>query len=380
MNENNQKRFVPVLMNIIRIVLGLVFLFSSVVKGVDPTGTAYRVQDYLQVYGWTFLLPYAMEITFLVIVSEFLLAVGFLFRLFIRTAAKAMLLMLLFFLVVTWLDARYNMVPDCGCFGDAIKLTNMETFYKNIVLLFLNIVFLWGSKKDEKRTTSKFRQVILLFLLGIGFSGFMEYNLYHLPIIDFRAWKTGRDMTVVPHNPKRYVVYENKKTGQRKTFLFPNYPWKDTAWMAQWKFVSQFTVQPDIKKKYNLVIEDSTGNDCSRKIIEFPGYRFLLVSYDLDKASQKGWEQAVKLARFLKKRKISMVLLTATDREHALQKEKSSGVRIPVYLADETDLKAMIRSNPGLILLHRGIILRKWHFHDFPDTLQLKKILVSPAE
>lgn len=380
MSRNKSGRFVYVLMNVVRIVLGLVFLFSSVVKGIDPVGTSYRVQDYLQVYGWTALLPYALEITFLIILSEFLLAIGFLFRLFIRTAAKAMLLMLLFFLVVTWFDARYNMVPDCGCFGDAVKLTNWGTFYKNVALLFLNVVFLFWGSKDQKSKRTKGRQAVILVLFGMSFLGFMGYNLYHLPVIDFRAWKTGRDMTVVPQNPKRYVVYENKKTGQQKTFLFPDYPWKDTAWMARWKFVKQYTFQPVINKKYNLVIEDAAGNDCSRKIIEYPGYRFLLVSYNLDKANQKGWNKAAEIARFLKKKKISMVLLTATSREKALQKEKRSGVRFPVYLADETDLKAMIRSNPGLILLHHGVILKKWNFHDFPDTLQLKKILVSPAE
>lgn len=149
MNNYKQKSFLSSLLPFIRIFLGLVFIFSSVVKGIDPVGTSYRVQDYLLVYGWTPLVPYALWIAFLVIFSEFLIGISFLFKIFIRTAAGAILLMLMFFTVVTWLEARYNMVTDCGCFGDAVKLTNRQTFYKNIVLIFLNIIFLLGTGKGE---------------------------------------------------------------------------------------------------------------------------------------------------------------------------------------------------------------------------------------
>ena len=375
MKTNSHKPFLQRWLPVIRIFLGLVFLFSSVVKGIDPVGTAYRVQDYLQVYGWQALLPYATEIAFLVIFSEFLLGLAFLFRIFIRTAAWGMLVMLTFFTVVTWLDAQYNLVPDCGCFGDAVKLTNWQTFWKNVILIVLSLLFIWGMHGKTREKKSYGRQWVALLLGGGLFLGFMFYNLNHLPVIDFRNWKIGRDMTTVPQKPKRYVVYQNKKTGEKKAFLFPDYPWKDTAWMARWQFVSQHTVMPAREKKYNLIIEDSTGQDHTRELIEDTGLQLFLVSYNLQKADTAGLKKVAALWPFLCKAKVSAVLLTATEAQQAVKIEKRWGLALPVYLADETDLKAMIRSNPGLILLHKGLILKKWHYHDFPDTAQLKDLI-----
>lgn len=383
MKNNNQTSFLFRLLPFIRIFLGLVFIFSSVVKGIDPLGTFYRVEDYLLVYGWTSLIPYALWIAFLVIFSEFMIGIAFLFNIYIRTAALGMFLMVAFFTVVTWLDALYNMVPDCGCFGDAVKLTNWQTFYKNIVLIVLNIFFLWGVYKNirEKKKANFLVQSGILLLFGGLFLGFMFYNLNHLPVIDFRNWKKGRDMTAESsQGPKTYVTYQNKKTGEKKEFLFPDYPWKDTAWMARWTFVSQRTVAPAVIKKYNLVIEDSLGNDRTKALVENPGFQLILVSFDMTEADRNGLKKAAVLSKYLHKKGISMVLLTATDLKTVKNIEKQYALNIPVFQADETDLKAMIRSNPGLMLLHHGVILGKWHYHDFPGVAQVKKVLNSPEQ
>jgi len=379
-NSYNRKNFISRLLPFIRIFLGLVFIFSSVAKGIDPVGTSYRVEDYLLVYGWTSLVPYALWIAFLVIFSEFLIGIAFLFKIFIRTAARAMFLMLIFFTVVTYLDARYNMVTDCGCFGDAVKLTNWQTFYKNIVLIFLNLLFLWGHGKIRFKKPKFLPQFLILTFLGAGFLGFMFYNLNHLPIIDFRNWKTGRNMmTNTVQKAKTYVTYQNKKTGEKKEFLFPDYPWRDTAWMSRWSFVSQRTVNPKVNKKYNLIIEDSLGNDRTKAIIENPGFQFILVSFDMNLADAGGLKKAAALSKFLNKEGVSMILVTATDQKTVRHLEKRYGLNIPVFQADETDLKAMIRSNPGLLLLHHGVILKKWHYHDFPGSSQINFFLISPT-
>ena len=377
MKNNNRKHFLWQWLPVVRILLGLVFLFSSVVKGIDPVGTSYRVEDYLLVYGWQALVPYALWIAFLVIFSEFLLGLAFLFKVFIKTAAWGMLAMLVIFTVVTYLNARYNLVPDCGCFGDAVKLTNWQTFGKNIVLLIMDLLFLRGMRGKRDAGKRCVVQWAILLLGGGLFLRFMFYNLNHLPVIDFRPWKTGRNMTTLPLKSKTFVVYQNKKTGQKKEFLFPDSPWKDTAWMARWQFVSQRTAYPVTIKKYNLVIEDSLGHAQTRALVEYPGFQLFLVSYDLAKADTAGLRKAAALGRFLRKKKVSMVLITATVREQALKAEQRFGMKVPVYQADETDLKAMIRSNPGLMLLHRGIILKKWHYLDFPDTAHLKNILAT---
>ena len=375
MSNGTHKQGPHFIFNVFRLLLGVVFLFSSVVKGIDPVGTSYRVTDYLQVYGWTPLVPYALWIAFLVIFSEFLLGIAFVLKIFVKTAAFGMFFMLLFFLGVTWLDARYHMVPDCGCFGDAVKLTNWQTFYKNVILILLNGFYLWHLRKPQKPSEPHRFSWLILSVFGLGFLWFMFYNLNHLPVVDFRNWKTGRDMTVVRLKPKVFVTYRNKKTGEEKTFLFPDYPWKDTAWLARWEFVSQRTLQPQSPLKYHLIIEDSVGNDKTKSLVENPGYQFFLVSYDLSEANQNGLKKAAVLSGYLQKKNVSMVLLTATAFRKALESEKRWGLFVPVYQSDETDLKAMIRSNPGLILLHHGIVLKKWHYHDFPDTLQVHQWL-----
>ncbi len=381
MNMRKTKAVFFRLVPFIRIFLGLVFIFSSVVKGIDPLGTSYRVEDYLLVYGWTALVPYALWLSFLVIFSEFLIGFGFLFNIFIRTAARAMLIMLVFFTVVTFLDALYNMVPDCGCFGDAVKLTNWQTFYKNIVLIILSVFFLWGSRLKNGKHAKPLIQAALLVLFGSLFLWFMFLNLNHLPVMDFRNWKTGRDMTSpVQQKAKTYVTFQNRKTGVKKEFLFPDYPWKDTAWIARWEFVSRRVVKHPEVKKYNLIIEDSLGNDVTKAIVENPGYQFILVSFDVKFADAKGMQKAALLARFLKKKNISMVMITASEGSTMAQLEKQFDLNIPVFRADETDLKAMIRSNPGLLLLHHGVILKKWHYHDFPVRKEVKKYLTSPAQ
>ncbi len=381
MNSYKQKTFLSRLLPFIRIFLGLVFIFSSVVKGVDPVGTSYRVEDYLLVYGWTSLVPYALWIAFLVIFSEFLIGISFLFKIFIRTASGAMLLMLIFFTVVTYLDARFNMVTDCGCFGDAVKLTNWQTFYKNIFLIILFILLVLGNRRGWRERPKFLPQFLILVFLGGGFLGFMLFNLNHLPVVDFRNWKTGRNMTTdTTQKPKTYVTYQNKKTGEKKEFLFPDYPWNDSVWMSRWSFVSQQNVAPSVVAKYNLVIEDSLGNDRTRAIIENPGFQFILVSFDMNRADVGGLKKAAALAEFLNKKGISIVLLTATDQKTVRHIERRYGLKVPVFQADETDLKAMIRSNPGLLLLHHGVILKKWHYHDFPGSSQINFFLISPTQ
>jgi len=359
----------------IRIILGLVFIFSSMVKGFDPMGTSYRVQDYLLAYGWESLIPYAMHISLLVILSEFLLGFAFLFRLFMKTASRVMFLMLAFFTVVTLLDGIYNWVPDCGCFGDAVKLTNWETFYKNVVMILLDFVVMlaWTRKYSRTRFMPQFS---VLLLAALGFSGFMVYNINHLPLLDFRDWKTGRDMKPSGlDKEKTYVIYQNKQTGEQKEFLFPNYPWKDTAWMNRWKFITQKIDDSQVIRKHHLVIEDSLGNNLNQKIIENPDNQFLLIAFDLNQSNRMGFDKAIKLYRFLQKRNVSMVLLTASDYSVVRRIEKRLRTDIPTYLADDIELKAMIRSNPGLILLRNGIIIKKWHYHDFPAGPEIKKYL-----
>ena len=169
--------------------------------------------------------------------------------------------MMVFFTVLTLNDAIYNPVPDCGCFGDAIKLTNWETFYKNVVLMiFVGIIFAYRNK--YKPWLCRFRETLALLVVMGGFSLFSLCQYRHLPMIDFLGWKVGNDM--VPDNPgtaKVYLIYQNKNTGETKEYLSPNYPWNDSVWIQEWEFVNQRIDESGVIKGHTLRIFDSEGND-----------------------------------------------------------------------------------------------------------------------
>ncbi len=375
MKSRNGTEKEPFWLLFVRIFLAVIFVFSSIVKGIDPIGTAYRVEDYLVVFGWTSLLPYALFIAFLVIVSEFLLGVAFLFKSYMKIAIPGMFLMMAFFTVVTYLDAVNNWVPDCGCFGDAVKLSNWHTFLKNIIIIALNVIVLLNYKKyvKQKYTLPKISAVVLL---GAGFVWFVFYNYNHLPVIDFRNWKEGRSLKTEGGNSEKiYLIYKNKTTGEVKEYLSPNYPWNDSVWMSQWEFVDQRTDDSQVVKKYDLQIEDSLGKNITKDIVENPDYQFIIVSYYLDEGSERGFEKLRAIINYLNTEGISAVLLTASENDEIDKTLKKYNLDIDTYFADDIQLKAMIRSNPGLILLKDGTVLKKWHYNDFPDVKQLEKIL-----
>ncbi len=373
--KNNTSAKEPLFFKIIRIFLGLVFIFSSFVKGIDPLGTAYRVEDYLLVYHLDWLVSLKFVLAVLLITFEFLVGFALLFKILYRKTVWITLGLMVFFTLVTWFDAKDNLVPDCGCFGDAVKLTNWQTFYKNIVLLVLVLILL-VQKKPKKQKLPNALQLIILALAGIGFYSFQMYNYHHLPMIDFRDWKTGKDMKYKNQDSEKiYLTYKNKNTGELKEYVSPDYPWKDSVWRANWEFVGKRIDDSQVIKPHHVIIEDENGNNVTQAIIENPGYTLLIVSYNLQEANGEGMIKASELAKAAMKKNMEVHLITGSDDESIQTLKKLYAIDYPVDFADETDLKAMIRSNPGVILLHNGIILAKWHYNDIPSGEEFDQIL-----
>ena len=360
------KNDTSIVLLIFRIAIGLVFIFSSVVKGIDPLGTAYRVEDYLEAYSWYFLVDYALYLGLLLIVVEFVLGVSMLFRLRFKLGALGVLLIMIVFTVITYFDATLNLVPDCGCFGDAVKLSNWETFYKNIVLILMAIL-IFAKRKQAAQLTSKWIQNSLLALITLVFMGFMYYSINHLPVMDFRIWKVGNDMkTIGEEDAKVYVTYKNVETGKIKEYLSPNYPWGDSLWLASWEFVGQRFDNSSVTKMHELIIEDSLGNDYTKDLIENPSTQILLIIPDIDEANEVGLEHAFSLIKTLEEDQ-NFAIVTGSDFETA--GKKFADKYIEVYFADDIELKAMIRSNPGIVILQNGIIIKKYHYNDFPERI-----------
>ncbi len=372
---HSKKVIEPLLVKFVRLLTAMVFIFSSFTKGIDPMGTNYRVVDYLEVYGWYFLVDFSFALSVLLISVEFLLGIALLFKLRIRLAAIGVLLMMIFFTVVTYFDARYNLVPDCGCFGDAVKLSNWQTFIKNIFLLiFALIVFVKRNK--IARQMRKWIQVTMLLIILAGFDWFIFYNYNHLPVIDFREWKIGNDMKSTGRETvKTYLEYRNKKTGEIKDFISPNYPWNDSIWMSKWEFVNQRIDDSQLILKHGLIVEDEDGDIYTDDIIENPGYQLILISDELDKAKGQGMIDAATLFTRLSDSDINVILLTSSTKDIIERYRELYAIDYDVFFADDVELKAMIRSNPGLILIQNGIVITKWHHNDFPQTDYVKELI-----
>ncbi len=365
----------PLLVRIIRIITGLVFIFSSTVKGFDPIGTTYRVEDYLLVYGWNGMLQFALALSVFLIVIEFLIGIALVFKLQAKLAALGLLLIMVVFTAITYLDARYNMVPDCGCFGDAVKLTNWQTFYKNIYLIILAVIVFAYRKRMKIKIPQVVQSVILVLMVGF-YTWFVVFNYQHLPMLDFRDWKIGNDMKAEGLDQvKTYVKYQNIATGEEQEFLSPDYPWSDSVWMAQWTFVGQRIDDSGRILKHGVMLEDSEGNEWTQAVFENPDYQLILVAYDLEEANADGLKSVKQVVSDAEKLNIPIVMLTSSGEAIYTKVLGGYGIEVETLFADDIELKAMIRSNPGLMLMHNGIVLGKWPFRDFPDEATLQTYL-----
>lgn len=355
-----------------RVFVGLVFIFSGFVKGVDPLGTAYKIEDYFIAYGMDWANPLSLLLSIFLCTLEFTLGVAMLLNLRIRQLSWPLVLLMVYFTVLTFFDAIYNPVPDCGCFGDAIVLTNWETFYKNIVLLVPVLVIFAYRKRYNPWLVPGAGNLAVLFIAGI-FAVFSIYQYRHLPWIDFLGWKVGTDL--VPDNPgqaKVYLTYQNIHTGEKKEYLSPDYPWNDSTWLAEWVFVDQRIDESGVIKGHTLQIFDVEGNDLTAAFINNPGYQFIVAAYSLGYASKKGFTTIDRLFDQVYHDGHSFIIITGSLEDEIMEFRQGLHPDHEFYHADDIELKMMVRANPGLILLKDGIVMGKWHWRDIPEYTELK--------
>ena len=364
--------------NICRILTGLVFMFSGFVKGVDPLGTAYRIEDYLQVFHMTWLMPSALFFSILLCTFEFVLGVALVFSIRLKFTAWVLLFVSGFFTVLTFFDALNNTVPDCGCFGDALKLTNWETFYKNIVLMIMTVIIFYR----RKRTVPCFLPKIEVLFTGIVAALFATFTIYSytmLPVIDFLPFKTGTHLiSPIPPTPQIYLTYKNKKTGETKEYLSPNFPWKDKVWMSEWDFVSQRVNK--LSENDMIYIQDFHSLDVTREVLSNKNGELLIVSYDLEKANKRALGKVIEFGNQAVRQYLSTIMLTST----AIRNHNFIAVPAPMhfefYNADDVQLKMLVRANPGIILVKDGVIMGKWSTYNLPTVNDLYKILLKQPE
>lgn len=360
---------------IARILLGLLFIFSGFVKGVDPFGTGYKVQDYLIAYNMPeWFMQFALYIAIVLNLVEFTIGVMLLLNLKIKFSVVITTLMMIFFTITTLIDAITNLVPDCGCFGEAVKMTNWQTFYKNLTINLLLLILILTFRKKRSILIGP-AQVIIAILFGVAFLGFEYYNIKNLPVIDFRDWKVGKDMKVENPKPVEYwVVYSNIYTLEDTTMLVSDIPYNDKDWMEEWEFKSQKVIDNN-KYNHHLILIDENGVDQTRNVIERAQPNIFVISHNLENLKVKDIEKLEELSDICFDLDYPISFITASDYEVYEELINNYNINSHFYNADDIELKTVIRSNPGIIAMKNGIILKKWSRYNIPDKEELESVL-----
>jgi uncharacterized membrane protein YphA (DoxX/SURF4 family) len=355
---------------------GLLFIYSGFVKGVDPLGTQFRIEDYFYAFDSAWAVPYALGLSVFMNAFEFTIGVLLLTRIKARWVNTLALLMMIFFTLTTINDAINNPVPDCGCFGDALIITNWQTLYKNLVIdAFILLLFI--RRRDIKTALTPAASFLAFLIIAGGFVGFEFYNIKHLPVIDFRPWKVGNRL--LPENPlpvKYYLTYENKETGEEKEFLSTELPWNDSTFKAEWKWKSTREDDPNIEEKRTFPMVDAEGNDWSDDLVSAENGILLISIYDISKVSPEDAGKLKKLYRDAMREGLEVVLLNSDATE--VYGHFAQVLQLPewdVYNSDDTSLKAAVRSNPGLIVIKNATVVGKYHINNLPDIGHIKKLL-----
>ena len=362
--------------NISRFIVGIVFIFSGFVKAVDPLGSTYKFVDYLEAFGMDSLSFLALPLAILLSSLEFVIGFSLLFATRRKLTSWILLIFMSFFTVLTFILAIYNPVTDCGCFGDAIIMTNWQTFWKNVFLMIFTLIIFYNRNQFETSLSIKKQWGIISipFLFSLIVS---VYSYRNLPLIDFRPYDVGTyipEKMIVPEDAPRaeyetVLVYE--KDGIEKEFTMENLPDSTWEWVStENKLISEGYVPPI----HDFTITTKLGNDITEIVLNDNKFTFLLVAYDLNKACTKNIEEINQLAQFAGETGIcNFICLTSSLEEDIKDFKEKTNAEYTFFNTDEITLKTIIRSNPGLVLLKRGTILDKWHHNNTPSVEEIKK-------
>jgi len=364
-----------------QIIIGLTFIFSGFVKAVDPMGSIIKIQEYFIAFNLQWLSSFSTIFAFILCCYEFPLGVAILLGSRGRLMSWLLLICMSFFTVLTFYLALKNPVNDCGCFGDAIKLTNWQTFYKNLIFMVFTLIIFFNRKK----ITTVFKKwgewgsiitgtIIILFV--------SIYSYLYLPIIDFLPFKEGNDiiekMTMPPDKKgdeyETVLIYKNKKTGKLHEYSLENIP-MDENW--EW----QETQNKLIKKGYSptikdFIIYDKTGKEAGQEFLKQSGYKMVIVYHKLDEKEVLNQNKINELARKVAEDGIVKIwAITASSSEFIDQFIQNYKPLYNLYQADIVMLEMMIRSNPGILLIKDTKIIKKWPGRCIPTYENFSKYL-----
>ena len=378
------QRLLKMTVNLCRIIVALTFIFSGFVKAIDPIGLQYKLQDYLGAIGIPGFLPDWMLLIMAVLLAavEFCMGIFLLFAIQRRLISKLIVVfMSIMTLITVWLVVA-NPVKDCGCFGDALHLTNTETLVKNIILLGCSIVIMQRPLAMFRFISESNQWIVINYTIVFIFVS-SGLSLYYLPLFDFRPYRIGTNIPRGMEIPKdaEQPLFETtfimEKGGQRKEFTLNDYP------DSTWKFIDSKTVQ--VKEGYIPPIHDfsiadrKTGKDLTDSVLRHKGYTFLLIAPYLERADDSNFGDIDQLYEYAQTYNIPFYCLTASTAKAIQRWRDITGAEYPFCITDETTLKTIVRSNPGLLLLKDGTIINKWSHNQLPNGAKLSLPITQSA-
>ncbi len=357
-----------------RVFVGGLFIFSGLIKLNDPVGTQIKMEEYFEVFAVDFgsffhvFIPWALEIGMILIVLELALGFAVLLHYQMRTTMWVMLSLLVFFTFLTFYSAYFNKVTDCGCFGDAIKLTPWESFIKDVILMVFVLHLFWYRKSYEPVLTARQGHIVIGGVSAVSlFLG--VYAIWHLPFIDFRAYKIGNVIPeqMIPEEQPiiEYLFEKDGATTASQQFLSAD----DGYQYVSSRIVNEDKITPKIT---DYLVTSPDGEDMTQ--YTFEGSRLLIIMYDVTKANTDHLDDIRTLTRNLEG-KVDCFVLTSSGSEQMEAFRHEHQLAVPYYFADATVLKTILRSNPGIALWKNGRVLGNWHHNDTPSASEILSAL-----
>lgn len=377
------KGFGHYLLQFVRAFVGILFIFSGLVKANDPSGLAYKMEEFFEVWNMTFLSPHALVLSVAMIVFEIMAGVALLLGYAFRAFSFLLLLLMIFFTYLTAYAVFSGKIKECGCFGDCIPLTAMQSFMKDLILLVLVLVLFLARKKIRPLFSNAANTSLMI--LSLFAASFMQwYALQHLPYVDCLPYKKGNNiwqkMQAPPGStPDVYqTMYElkNVSTGERKTLPDEEYIssgiWEDSTWVIDKDpvtvLVKKGNSTPEI---LDFNVSDFEGNNYTETLLKEPGYNFLFFVKDVNTASDRNIDRLRQLFAQCEKNNVGYYLLSANTQEETEAFIKKHGLNIYYFAIDGTVCKTAMRSNPGLMLIKAGTVIGKWSYNDYPKGFEI---------
>ncbi|HVB02586.1 MAG TPA: BT_3928 family protein [Chitinophagaceae bacterium] len=359
------------LIQILRFITGILFIFSGLVKANDPLGLSYKMQEFFSALHVYALSPFALAISIVMITVEVFAGVAIIAGFRMRFTASLILILIIFFSLLTGYAYFSGKVKECGCFGDCIPMSAGVSFGKDLVLLAM-IGLIFAYRNTSSAMLGRSAQWLIVSAAILVPLGVQWYALNHLPPVDCLPYAVGKNIAremlpppgAVPDRYTSVMIYE--KNGRQKAFTDKNYPWKDTTWhfvRRQDKLVSRGNAIPVIA---DFALFDSSGQNLTSQILQDPHLIFLLLVRDVHEAGS-GWSAKIdQLQKDCLKYHINIYGVTASGEQATDHFRMARHLDFPFLQMDATVIKTAARSNPCLILLSGGTVLGKWHYHDFP--------------